>query len=190
MKVLICGDSFAADWDVHDTLAYPGWPQIVSNYHEVTNLAQAGCSEYKIWLQVSSIDISAFDRVILFHTSPYRWYVKEHPYLSNSKLHRDSDLIYNDLVNQPPFEDQLVLKIFFEKYFDLDYAAFVHGILREKIEQHIMAISKSVYTMGVQQESVDFDIAHIFNKYRGCVNHLNEKGNRMIAEKVLEFLSQ
>lgn len=190
MKILICGDSFAADWNVGDTLLYPGWPQIVSNHHEVTNLARAGCSEYKIWLQVSSVDLSKFDRVILFHTSPYRWYVKEHPYLSKSKLHRNSDLIYNDIVNQPPFEDQLVLQIFFEKYFDLDHAVFMHNLLREKIERHIESASKTVYTMGLKQKSVNFDIQPIFKKYRGYINHLNKDGNCLIADKVLDFLSR
>ena len=190
MKILICGDSFAADWNVNGTLLYPGWPQIVSNHHEVTNLAQAGCSEYKIWLQVSSVDLSKFDRVILFHTSPYRWYVKEHPYLSKNKLHRNSDLIYNDIINQPPFKDQLVLQIFFEKYFDLDHASFMHNLLREKIEQHIRLASKKVYSMCLQQESVDFDIQHIFKKYPGYVNHLNKDGNQVIADKVVNFLSQ
>ena len=50
MKILICGDSFAADW----TVKYPGqgWPNMLAEIHEVTNLAQAGCSEYKILKQL------------------------------------------------------------------------------------------------------------------------------------------
>jgi len=47
MKILICGDSFAADW----TVKYPGqgWPNMLAQQHEIVNLAQAGCSEYKIF---------------------------------------------------------------------------------------------------------------------------------------------
>jgi hypothetical protein len=55
MNLLICGDSFAADW----TVKYPGegWPNLMSKIHNVTNLAQAGCGEYKVLKQLESVNL-------------------------------------------------------------------------------------------------------------------------------------
>ena len=95
MNILIVGDSFAADW----TVKYKGigWPNMLSKRHNVTNLAQAGCSEYKIYKQLLSVNLDDFDYIIASHTSPYRIYVTEHPVHSMDKLHNDCDLIYTDL---------------------------------------------------------------------------------------------
>ena len=65
MKILICGDSFAADW----TIKYPdkkGWPNLLAEHHNVINLAQAGCGEYKILLQLLSVDFTQFDQIIVY----------------------------------------------------------------------------------------------------------------------------
>ncbi len=43
-KLLIAGDSFAADWLSGES----GWPNLLANEYDVTNVAQAVCSEYKI----------------------------------------------------------------------------------------------------------------------------------------------
>ena len=64
MKILICGDSFAADW----TIKYPGqgWPNMLSQQYEIVNLAQAGCSEYKILKQLeftNRVKINLWDQV-------------------------------------------------------------------------------------------------------------------------------
>ena len=91
MKLLICGDSFAADW----TVKYKGhgWPNLLSQSFEVTNLARAGVCEYKIYNQLLSVDPSAFDVIIISHTSPFRLYVKEHP--SQFTRHWRSKKIYD-----------------------------------------------------------------------------------------------
>ena len=48
-KILIAGDSFAADW----TVKYKGegWVNTLCKDYDVTNVAQAGVSEYKIYNQ-------------------------------------------------------------------------------------------------------------------------------------------
>ena len=58
-KLLICGDSFAADWQVK----YPqgqGWCNLITQYYHVTNVAQAGCSEYRIYQQFLSYNQDFF----------------------------------------------------------------------------------------------------------------------------------
>ena len=61
MKILILGDSFATDW----TSKYPqgkGWPNLLAEKFDVTNLAQAGISEYKILKQIKSVsNLEKFD---------------------------------------------------------------------------------------------------------------------------------
>ena len=50
MKILIAGDSFAADWKIKHS--GNGWVNMLSNDYDVTNIAQAGASEYKIYQQL------------------------------------------------------------------------------------------------------------------------------------------
>ena len=48
-KILICGDSFAADWS--KKYEGKGWVNMIENDHVITNIAEAGVSEYKIYKQ-------------------------------------------------------------------------------------------------------------------------------------------
>jgi hypothetical protein len=83
MKILVVGDSFAADW----TVKYPcgkGWVNLLAEHHDVTNLAQAGCCEYRILKQLKENYIAGhFDAVIVSHTSPYRLYTRKNPIQNN-----------------------------------------------------------------------------------------------------------
>ena len=61
-KILICGDSFSSDWSPE----YPdcqGWPNLLAKDYKVTNLSQAGCSEYRIYKQIKSKNLDNFDFV-------------------------------------------------------------------------------------------------------------------------------
>ena len=56
-KILICGDSFAADWSKkYDGV---GWVNMIENEHVVTNIAEAGVSEYKIYKQLGAFYIDS-----------------------------------------------------------------------------------------------------------------------------------
>ena len=96
MKILICGDSFAADWSIK----YPerlGWCNWLSENHSVTNIAQAGAGEYKLLKQIQATDLNKFDAVIVSHASPNRLYCTAHPVHNNDVLHHNADLIYADI---------------------------------------------------------------------------------------------
>jgi len=137
-NILIVGDSFAADWTVKYKDHYLGWPNLLATDFNVTNLAQAGCGEYKIWLQLTSIDIKDYDFIIVSHTSPSRIYVKNHPIHNTDTLHKNSDLIYNDIVNHSKKHKELnVIVKFFEEYFDLDQSEFVHKLIQQQIIDYI-----------------------------------------------------
>ena len=90
-KILIAGDSFAADW----TVKYKGegWVNTLCKDYDVTNIAQAGVSEYKIYNQLKKIDVSKYDIILISHTSAYRIPVVEHPIHSKDILHNNCDLI-------------------------------------------------------------------------------------------------
>ena len=96
MHVLIVGDSFAADWSAKHCDLF-GWPNLLAKHHTVTNLAQAGVSEYKIYKQLISVDLSQFDLVIVAHTSPYRVVTRSHPVHYNNSLHKHADLLFGDI---------------------------------------------------------------------------------------------
>ena len=192
MKILICGDSFAADW----TVKYPGqgWPNLLAEDYAVTNLAQAGCSEYKIYQQLLSSNLNSFDCIIVSHTSPYRIYVSCHPVHKNDLLHKNSDLIYNDIkFHAQTNKDLDVIVKFYEQYFDLDYAKFVHDCIIEKIIIHLAQFTgKIIHITNLPDTQLPADTAHsksinfntIFQTHAGLLNHYNEIGNQTIYQAI------
>jgi hypothetical protein len=186
-KLLICGDSFAADW----TAKYQrlGWPNMLSQEYNITNLAQAGCSEYKIYQQLTSVNLQKFDNIIVSHTSPYRLYVKKHPIHYNDPLHKNSDLIYSDIKE---YKELSSIVNYYENYFDLDYAKFIHNLICKEIDQltknyctlHITSFDwKDLYNFS---NMINFE--DIFKKHRGLVNHYSEDGNNLVFEKIKSYL--
>lgn len=194
-RILICGDSFAADW----TVKYPnqqGWPNMLAQKYNVTNLAQAGCSEYKIYKQIISKSLNDYDIVIVSHTSPYRIYVLEHPVHSDDPLHRNSDLIYTDIEEHVKNNKSLQPIVdFYENYFDTDYAQFVHNLICEKIDSlfktfnskvlHVTNLNwKDLYQFGYM---LNFET--LFKTNRGLMNHYNLEGNTKIFESVDKLIN-
>lgn len=189
MNILICGDSFAAD----HTVKYKseGWPNMLAKIHPVTNLAQAGCSQYKILKQLESVDPTSYDRIIISQTSPYRLYVKNHPIHSNDKLHKDCDLIYSDIKEHSLIHEELLPIVeYFEKYFDFEYANYIHTLLCEKIERMLLPLEYRVIHIITFENSYQFKNAINFTnlKYtnKGLINHYDDNGNKQILNKLIE----
>lgn len=183
MKILITGDSFAADWQPK----YPdkkGWPNFLADEHNVINLAQAGCGEFKILKQLQSVTLSDFDKIIIAHSSPFRLYVKNHP-VHTDQLHRNCDLIYSDIKEHSKNNKKLLALVdYFENYFDLDYAVDIHNITCEKIDQ-ITKKFKPIHITGFEWEGLyQFDnminFNYIFKKYKGIMNHYSFEGNNEV----------
>ena len=190
MKILICGDSFAADW----TIKYPGqgWPNMLSQQHEIVNLAQAGCSEYKILKQLESADLNTYDRIIVSHTSPYRIYVKQHPVHYNDILHKDCDLLYADIKAHSVKNKNLVPIVnYIENYFDLDYAKDIHRLLCKEIEQLLESVAdRVIHIANIDYKTIYsfkniIDFSNLFASNGGSTNHYDAKGN----EEVFKILS-
>ena len=90
MKVLLVGDSFAADWAVQDP-THVGWPNLLANRVSLVNLAQAGVSQYRILQQIQRVCLDDYDRIIICNTSPHRIVTCKHP-IHTDALHASADL--------------------------------------------------------------------------------------------------
>jgi hypothetical protein len=184
--VLICGDSFSADW----TIKYDGmgWPNLLSYDFKITNNSQAGCSEYNIYKQLKMEKLDSYEHVIVMHTSPYRLHVNEHPVHNNDPLHHNSALIYTDIKEHSKTNPKLTPIIdYYEKYFNVEHALFVHNLLCKEIEQ--MCPKNTIHIINIEcDECYKFNrmmnFYKIFSKNRGLLNHFNDKGNEIVYSKI------
>lgn len=184
-KILIAGDSFAADW----TKKYNGigWVNMLSNDYDVINIAQAGVSEYKIYLQLKSIDLTQFDKIIVSHTSAYRIPIEEHPIHKGDLLHNNCDIIFSDVkehLNNP------IMKIaydFYSEIFHADYFIFVNDLIFNKIYELIPNAKHITFFDSFYDDRVK-KYENIFLKNRGNINHLNDDGNHFIYKDIKNTL--
>ena len=183
-RLLIAGDSFAADW----TVAYPdrcGWVNLITADFEVTNIAQAGSSEYRIWKTLATVDVGNFDRILISHTSPYRLYVKHHPVHSKSALHKDCDLLYTDAVAH----GLATVKDYFENYYDLNYAVDIHQLIMSKIyDSTITATHISHVDVSAPANVPITNFSDVWTKHKGIMNHYSDQGNQIIYSSILNLL--
>jgi hypothetical protein len=191
-KILICGDSFAADWSVK----YPGhgWPTMLAQDYRVTNVAQAGCSEYKIHCQLHDKKITDYAAVIIWHTGPYRIPVTQHPVHHGDRLHHHSDLLYSDIKAQAEQRSDLDCIVeFYEKYFDTAAAEFTHNLICEHIEirthNHPCVIHAHAMPWdGLYKFRSVIDFQSTFDQHRGLINHFTDNGNQIVYNKIKDRL--
>jgi hypothetical protein len=185
--ILIVGDSFAADW----TKKYKGvgWVNMLESDFNVTNIAEAGVSEYKILKQLNSVKVNEYNYVITSHTSAYRIPVKEHPIHFNDALHKNCDLIYTDLKEH---QYNILAKVavdFYSYLYDIDYALFTHELILKEIQSKFPNMINITF-FDLFNQSVDgiHMFENIFLNNKGQMNHLNELGNEIIYNKIQNLL--
>jgi hypothetical protein len=199
MKILIVGDSFAADWSVK----YPnvfGWPNLLAEKYTVTNLAQAGVSEYKIYKQLTSVNLDLFDLIIVTHTSPYRIVTKNHPVHYNDCLHKNTDLLFSDIEYHSK-----TLKGFFSRslrsaysffifHFDQEYYELMYQLLIERIKKILRnkcvitivpPIAMNEYITTKNKISISRD-----QLSPGLTNHLSSTDNQQLFEKITQKINE
>lgn len=187
--LLICGDSFAANWQVK----YPnviGWPNMMASNYEITNLAQAGCSQYKVLKQIQSVNLEKFDKIIISHSSPYRLFSPKHPIHYADKLHKDSDLIYSDVKEHAVTNKELLpLVEYFEKYYDLNYAEDIYTLLCKEIVELTKHLNILHLVHRCNHQIVKFDnqidCSPVFKNYHGLANHYSDEGNKIIYDQII-----
>ena len=188
MKVLLCGDSFSADYTPVDKESI-GWPTLLSQDVDLKNVSDAGASEYRIWRQVRDNINSSYDYVIVSHTSPYRVFVDHHPLHSQSPLHKNCDLIYNDIKGR----NLEYIEQWFEKCFSDEQARDVQKLLIKDIDT--MCKGNKVIHIGHLDISapknfnfVNFD--KVWKKHQGTVNHYDKNGNQKVYSKIKAMIDK
>lgn len=188
MKILIVGDSFAADWSVKYT-DYKGWPNLISENYNTTNLAQAGVGQFKILKQLKSVDIDLFDVIITMYTSPYRVHTQKHPVHSNDVLHKNCDLLANDIEyfykKDSSNESLRTARNYFKYHFDAEYHDTVHELLVKECNK-IIGHKKHIQVSNLQYVTQDWQV--ITQKYKGLINHLSEEGNKIVFDKLVGMI--
>jgi hypothetical protein len=179
MKILLAGDSFAANWNDISTTA---WWQLLDQEHTVHNVAQAGCGEYKILNQLLNCNLKTYDLIIVCHTSPYRIHTLSNPFHDNVS-HKNSDLMYTDISCAKESNEKNHVMYFFENIFDLEYARSIHNLIKKEIVQVLASYNhlhvsffknfKDEYTYPQE-----INLYHVWKKYPGNINHLNPAGNQ------------
>jgi hypothetical protein len=194
-KVLIVGDSFGADWSAKYRY-YPGWPQLLQKHFSVENLAQAGCSEFRILQQLKSRNLNLYNWIIICHTSPDRVYVPRHPVHSNDVLHHSSDLIYTDIeYHANKLKNWCNKKIqtawnYFRYYYSDEYQIYVYNKIREDIQQitgtiPVLHINNFASTTHY---SKNLDFVQLREDHAGLINHLSAQGNWIVYKQILQAL--
>lgn len=201
MNILIAGDSFAADWTVKYK-NHKGWPNLLSDLYEVTNVAQAGVSEYKIYQQIIKIpDIQIYDVVIVSHTSPYRAVTRRHPLHYKDVLHKDSDLLLNDIeFHARSIKGWLNASLraadsYLKYHYDIEYHETVYRLFRKEIDLRLLGLPTVVVNNFPWQPSdtvsrYTVDCIEIQKTHPGLINHLSNKGNQIVFDMVHGAINQ
>ena len=186
MKILVAGDSFAAQWPGNN-----GWVKLLEKVYNVTNVAQAGVSEYKILKQLQKEKIDNFDCIIVSHTSPSRVHTLNHP-LHKEGLHKDCDLLYNDIDRTSLFNASLsAAKNYFKYHFDDQYYCDIYHLLRKEIN-NMLATKKyiSVSHTDIAKlfiiEDNHIDFSEFWQEHKGKENHYSKEGNQKLFNIVID----
>lgn len=200
MHVLIVGDSFAADWSAKHRDSF-GWPNLLAKHHDVTNLAQAGVSEYKIHKQLISVDLTQFNLVIVAHTSPYRVVTRHHPVHYNNSLHKHADLLFGDI----EYHYKKTFKGFFNKsvrcaynffslHFDHEYQELSYQLIVERIEKLLCDIPSITLVTPVALENciTAKNLVTIGDDQieSGSSNHLSRDANQQLFNVLLQKINE
>ena len=190
MKLLVAGDSFAAEWPGHNS-----WVKLLAKSYDITNVAQAGCSEYKILKQIQNANLDDYDAVIVSHTSLSRVHTLDHP-LHKEGLHKDCDLLYNDIDRFSFFNPSLsAAKGYFKYHYDDQYYQTVYSLLRKEINSllnnkvyismsHIEVAKLFIY------EDNHLDFSEFWKTHKGSENHYNITGNQKIHDIVVDKINK
>jgi len=199
MKILLAGDSVASDWQMKHP-NQKGWPNLLAEKYDVTNVAQAGVGEYKILKQIQSVDLSKYDSIIISHTSPNRIHCVRHPIHTDSILHKDCDLIYTDLLAHKENKDCQLAVDFFERYFEIDYYQDITDLICKEILNILGEYShlNQLHLVNINKKQLydflpSYDINWIFTKYRGGINdmnHLTSEGNKIMVKEIEKMIAE
>lgn len=192
MKILIIGDSFAADWSVKYK-EYKGWPNILAEEFDVHNIAQAGIGQYKILKQIQSVNVSDYDCVISSYTSPYRVHTHTHPVHNKDELHKNCDLLAGDIEywiknDQKNNESLITARNWFKYHFDFEYQDDIHKLLIKECDRLIYDIKHLKVSNLISDHNISLSFKDLCKKHPGIINHMSKEGNCIVANEIKKLL--
>lgn len=184
-KILIAGDSYAADWG--GTTEW--WKSLP---HDVINIAQAGSSQYRILKSLP--DKNVYDITIIFHTSPYRIFTENNVIHNNSTTHKHSDYLIYDIISKGG-KVAKAMKTYVEYLYNEEFILYTHTKICEDIiakvkNKKVIHVTAFDYTCIHTFDNVELvDIRDIASDHQGDICHLSEYGNKLLAEKISEKIN-
>jgi len=186
-NILICGDSFSYDHDLTQS-----WVTKLKKLYSVTNLSQCGCSQYKIKLQLDSVDLSKFHAIIIFHTSPNRLYINKTYAITDAHSHENCDLLFSDVESKKNKSNLARIAYeYFVNIFDNDYYQYVHNLILADIDRltqpyRVLHFTNFDYSQMHNFNNNLINFYDIFLKHRGNINHLDQQGNDMVFLQIIK----
>lgn len=193
-KILICGDSFSADYSIKDS-SLQGWVNFLAKDYSITNLSDAGSSEYRILKKLESANLDDYQGIIICHTSPFRVYIKEHPVYKDDVLHKNCDLIYSDIeyhCSKTKNRTLSAAKNYFEQIFDDEYYKDVYFLIQDKILE-LVKNHKCLHLTPLFDEQL-YKFKHYINLHAehnieiNSVNHYSAEDNKKIYYKIKTWI--
>lgn len=189
-KILIAGDSFSS----LQLAGKNGWPKLLTNYYDVTNISQPGIGEYKILQRLKSQDLSKYDLVLISHTSENRLHCETNPLYSKNHLYHYSDIIFADAESK-----QSQLKIaksivdYFKEVFDPEYYRFIHHSCCQEIDN--LTTGMPVIHMTNFEWNNLYPFRNLINFYDLWINnpgpevHYSDHGNQVILKTLVDKIN-
>jgi hypothetical protein len=123
--------------------------------------------------------------------------VNRHPIHHGDILHNNCDLIYEDLKSHADDSDEIRFFVdFFEKYYDLEHAIYVHNLICRDIAEYLKNYQGKVVHIrnipwdGFYQFADMIDNSDVFLSHRGGNNHFDNQGNSIVYQRVMERISE
>lgn len=187
-KIVIFGDSFGASKPNYE---FPGWVEMLQDYHNVTNFCQHGVSQYKIYQQILQADLAKFDHVIVTHTSPFRVFVRENLLHKNDPIYKNCDLIFLDIENRTD-EFSVSAQQYFKYIYDIEYTLDIHNMICDRINS-LLANKPCTHITHFDYSSCyrfpNLKSFHdVWQANRGTVHHYNQKGNKLIFDYLVNLI--
>jgi hypothetical protein len=184
--MLIAGDSFAYP----GMSANLGWPSLLAEKYNVTNISSPGIGEFKILQALKSQDLSQFDIVLVSHTSPYRVHCEKNPLYIDGHLYQHSDLLFADVEDKSK-TDPLAKALcnYFYHVFDTAYYEYVHNSFCRDIEQLTQQNTTIHITHFEWQNLYLFknlkNFYELWKDNRGNYSHYNKHASRIVLDWIV-----
>ena len=186
-RLLIVGDSFSSE----QLSTEHGWPMMLHQNFDVTNISAPGIGEYKILKKLESVNINDYKLILISHTSPNRLHSAINPLYPPGHLYSYSDIIFSDAeskIQQVPIASDIVN--YYKYIFDPNYYNFIHTCCCQKIDELTKNSTVLHITHFDWKDLYPFDnMINFYNFWlnnRGSIAHYTKEANQVIYKTLVD----